>query len=65
MNRTKTMLWNSPLDKHRGLKSSRPFRVNSVTRRSAMSLPASPLFVDQGLDWIFRNNFLFDTELLS
>ena len=41
MDRTKTRLWNSPLDKQRRLKSSRPFRVNSVTRRLAMSLPAS------------------------
>ena len=30
-----------------------------------MSLPASPLFVDQSVDWIFRKNFLFETELLS
>ena len=33
MDRTKTRLWNSPLEKQWKPKSSRPFRVNSVTRR--------------------------------
>ena len=49
MDRTKTMLWNRPLDKHRRLKSSRPIRVNSVTRRSAMFLPASQEQTTTGL----------------